>query len=218
MTNQECKNTALAALKGNWAPAVLATIVYFLVAVVLSGSAEVPFIATTASQALPWIEGVSFVLIILVIAPLAVGYANACRFLVDSNDREMTANMFSIPLKNYLHIMWGYLLMTIKIFLWSLLFLIPGIIKSFSYAMAPYILVEEPELSASQAIKKSKEMMKGHKFDFFYLYLSFIGWFFLSLLTCCIGFFWLEPYAQCSFVAFYNDLKAQKAVSAVAEN
>ena len=90
----------------------------------------------------------------------------------------------------------------------ALLFIIPGIIKAFSYAMTPYILEENPELSANDAIDHSRAMMKGHKFDLFWLYLSFIGWFILCILTLGIGFLWLTPYMETSVAAFYEDVKA----------
>ena len=101
-------------------------------------------------------------------------------------------------------------------FLWTMLFIIPGIIKAFSYAMTPYILVEHPEMSANQAINESMRLMKGHKFDLFYLYLSFIGWGILSVLTLGIGFLWLIPYMETSQAAFYADVKASAMMQAEA--
>ena len=93
--------------------------------------------------------------------------------------------------------------------LWTFLFIIPGIIKAFAYALTPYLLVDCPDLSALQCIKLSNEMMKGHKFDLFYLYLSFIGWILLAILTLGIGMLWLIPYMQTSTASFYLDVKAQ---------
>ena len=89
-----------------------------------------------------------------------------------------------------------------------MLFIFPGIVKIFSYAMTPFILEENPELSANDAIDRSRAMMKGHKFDLFWLLLSFIGWFILALLTLGIGGLWLQPYMQTSVAAFYEDVKA----------
>lgn len=83
----------------------------------------------------------------------------------------------------------------------------PGIIKTLSYAMTNYILVDKPELSANEAINLSKDMMYGHKFDLFYLYLSFAGWFILCLFTFGIGFLWFFPYAQTAQASFYLDVK-----------
>ena len=73
--------------------------------------------------------------------------------------------------------------------------------------MTPYVLIDHPELSANEAIHESSRLMEGHKFDLFWLYLSFIGWAILAVLTLGIGFFWLEPYMQASVAAFYNDIK-----------
>ena len=208
-TNKEYKNEALAALKGNWAPAVLATLIYLVIVCVLSGSTELPrLLGKMASENNIWLEGINKLSSILILSPLAVGFSNAMRFLYERRDIALTRNMFEIPLKDYVRITWGMLLMTIKIILWTLLLIVPGILKTFSYAMTPYILVDNPELSASEAIHKSSEMMDGHRFDLFYLYLSFIGWFLLACLTCGIGFFWLQPYVENSVAAFYNDLKA----------
>jgi uncharacterized membrane protein len=92
-------------------------------------------------------------------------------------------------------------------FLWSLLFIIPGIIKSLSYAMTPYILLDNPNISGDQAIEKSMKMMDGHKADLFVLYLSFIGWAILSVLTCNIGFIFLVPYMLMSTAMFYKNIK-----------
>ena len=73
-------------------------------------------------------------------------------------------------------------------FLWSLLFIIPGIVKIFAYSMAPYILADDPELTANQALSKSKEIMNGHKFDLFVLQLSFLWWYMLSAITFGIAY------------------------------
>ncbi len=101
------------------------------------------------------------------------------------------------------------LLMAIKIFLWSLLFIIPGIIAAYRYAMAPYLMAENPNLSATDAIDRSKEMMYGHKSRLFWLQLSFIGWFLLSALTGGIGFIFLSPYTKAAETAFYLDLSGR---------
>ncbi len=134
---------------------------------------------------------------------------NACRTLLVSGDDRMTGNMFRIGLSNWFRFLWGYILMEIKVMLWMFLFIIPGIIKAFAYALTPFLLVDCPDLSALQCIKLSNQMMKGHKFDLFYLYLSFIGWGLLCVLTLGIGFLWLMPYMQTATAAFYQDIKEQ---------
>lgn len=91
-------------------------------------------------------------------------------------------------------------------FLWGLLFIIPGIVKSYSYAMTPYIMAENPEITASDAIKASMEMMDGHKGDLFFLDLTFIGWDILAALTLNIGHIALNPYKNAARTAFYKEL------------
>ena len=94
--------------------------------------------------------------------------------------------------------------------LWSLLFVIPGIVKSYAYAMTPFIMAENPEMSANDAITASRELMDGHKGDLFILDLSFIGWGILAAVTCNIGHLALNPYRNAAYAAFYKDLTTQK--------
>ncbi len=91
-------------------------------------------------------------------------------------------------------------------FLWGLLFLIPGIVKSFAYAMTPFIMAENPEMTANEAITASKEMMDGHKGELFWLGLTFIGWDILNMFTLGIGSLFLNPYKNAAYAAFYKDL------------
>ena len=91
-------------------------------------------------------------------------------------------------------------------FLWTLLFIIPGILAAYSYAMAPYILAENPDMTAREAITASKEMMRGNRWRLFCLGISFIGWAILAALTLGIGILWLRPYEEAAHAAFYRDL------------
>ncbi len=103
------------------------------------------------------------------------------------------------------------LLRGIYTFLWSLLFVFPGIYAAYGYAMTPYILLENPEMTANEAITKSKELMDGNRWRLFCLELSYIGWNLLcALFTLGIGYFWLIPYMETSFAAFYREIKAEK--------
>ena len=99
------------------------------------------------------------------------------------------------------------LLAGIKTVLWTLLFIIPGFIKSFEYAIIPYILADEPEISSKDAFKKAKEMMNGNKWRLFKLEFSFIGWTLLCVLTLGIGTFFLIPYSNAATAEFYVELK-----------
>lgn len=205
-SNQYYKNEALSALRGNWANALVATIIFIALALFFSSNDAInsyyqrivinPFIGYS----------LSFVSL-FVLLPLAVGYSNSMRVLLETGDNRLTNNSFSLGFGNWLHVVWGMILSTIYIFLWTLLLIIPGIIKSYSYALTPYILVEHPEMSANEAIEESMRLMDGHKFDLFYLQLSFIGWAILSILSLGLGFFWLIPYQMTAQAAFYRDIK-----------
>ena len=98
------------------------------------------------------------------------------------------------------------LLRALYVFLWSLLFIIPGIVAGFSYAMTDYILAENPELTADEAISQSKSLMMGNKWRFFCLQFSFIGWDILATLAFGIGHLWLTPYKQAAYAAFYREV------------
>lgn len=106
------------------------------------------------------------------------------------------------------------LLVSIFTTLWTLLFIIPGIVKSYSYAMTFYILKDNPNIKATEAIDLSQKMMKGHKADLFVLHLSFIGWLILSIFTFGIlNILYVTPYMQLSTANFYEKLKAENAVA-----
>ncbi|MBR5872834.1 MAG: DUF975 family protein, partial [Oscillospiraceae bacterium] len=95
----------------------------------------------------------------------------------------------------------------IKIFLWSLLFIIPGIIKAYEYSMVPYILSENPNISCDRAFELSKQMTKGEKWKIFVLDLSFIGWRILGVLLCCVGGIFVEPYYEATFAELYQVMR-----------
>lgn len=94
--------------------------------------------------------------------------------------------------------------------LWTFLFIIPGIIASYSYAMTPYILYENPDMTANEAIKASKELMRGNKWRLFCMEFSFIGWSILCVFTFGIGYLFLHPYTEAAGAAFYREIKWEK--------
>ena len=96
--------------------------------------------------------------------------------------------------------------------LWSMLFVIPGIVKGLSYSMSMYILAENPEIGAREAIERSKRMMHGHKMELFVLNLSFIGWHLLGAITFGIAYVWVAPYIDATITNFYNDIKNQPVI------
>lgn len=97
--------------------------------------------------------------------------------------------------------------MNVVIFLWSLLFIIPGIIKMYEYFMVPYILADDPDMPFKEAMAKSSQMTSGKKMDIFVLGLSFIGWYLLGLLACCVGVIFVAPYVEATFAQLYVELR-----------
>jgi uncharacterized membrane protein len=103
------------------------------------------------------------------------------------------------------------ILVQVFTFLWSLLFIIPGIVKSYSYSMTYFILADNPDMAPTDAIKASREMMDGKKWRLFCLDLSFIGWYLLSILTLGILALWISPYNMMARAEFYESIKPQTA-------
>ena len=114
---------------------------------------------------------------------------------------------FSSP--TYWNIVKTLFLRDIYIFLWSLLFIIPGIVKSYEYSMIPYLLAENPGMSAERAFALSREMTFGEKASIFVLDLSFFGWSVVCLFTFGIGYFFLSPYVQATYAELYAALRAK---------
>lgn len=201
-TNSEIRAAGRFDLSGRWLEAAMLTFVYFIIATIFS--------ATFVGAVNLWIPGMGSAFALLLI-PLAWSYTMT--FL--ANHRREDRDPFDIShlfdgYRNgqFLRIFTTEFLLGIYVFLWSLLLIIPGIIKALSYSMTPYILRDRPDLQNNAAIELSMDMMQGHKADLFWLYLSFIGWAILCCLTLGIGFFWLDPYMSASVAAFYEDLKA----------
>lgn len=205
--NKYFRQQALGALDGHWKPSVLATFVYVVIVLAVSAGSSV----TELQPSLAALAIISSLVSILVLAPIEVGYYNAFRLLFKGESDDCLNNMFSIGFGKYGRNLGGMLLYGIVICLWTLLLIIPGIIMSFAYLMTPFILNDRPDLSVGQALKLSRTMMKGHKWQLFCLELSFIGWALLSILTLGIGFLWLEPYVLTSIAAFYEELKSLDA-------
>lgn len=109
--------------------------------------------------------------------------------------------------ENYKGNVFVMFLMNFKIFLWSLLFIIPGIIKAYEYSMIPYILAEKPGISYADAFTLSKKYMTGNKMKLFVLELSFIPWWLLVALTCGCGLYFFYPYYEATYAEFYVAVK-----------
>ena len=147
------------------------------------------------------VVGFAFFVLGSIVSP---GYAKFNLNLVDGEKAEI-GTLFKY-FTHWKKVVIANLLRAVFVFLWSLLFLIPGIIASYNYAMVPYILAEDPTIEPKAALEKSKTMMYGNRWRFFCLEISFIGWAFLAVLTCGIGGLWLTPYQQASFADFYREI------------
>ena len=135
---------------------------------------------------------------------VGVGYAKFNLNLVDRNKASFE-NLFEY-FSNWKTTTITRLLRALYTFLWSLFFIIPGIVAGFSYAMTEYILAENPELTPDEAIQASKSMMMGNRWRLFCLQFSFIGWDILATLAFGIGHLWLTPYKQAAYATFYREV------------
>ena len=144
---------------------------------------------------------------LLVIIPLELGVT--CHFTsVFYGGSPEFSTMFQQGFGfNYGRKLGGILWMSLWVFLWSLLFIIPGIIKSFEYALCPYILANYPDVEAMEALNLSKRIMRGHKGELFVFELSFLGWHLLSLLTFgLLELFYIAPYQSTATCGFLGEL------------
>ena len=117
-------------------------------------------------------------------------------------------DLFS-QIKNFWPAFKTYILMVVYIFLWTLLLYIPGIIKGIAYSQTMYIMAENPTLGANEAITRSREMMDGHKMEYFLLGLSFLGWMILGMFTFGLLYIWLMPYMEATLANYYKYLKGE---------
>ncbi len=138
-----------------------------------------------------------------------VGYACFNLDLVDGEELSVQTLFKYFP--QWKTMLVAGLLQGLYVILWTLLFIIPGIIAAYRYSMTSYILAENPEMGASEAIDRSKELMKGNKWRLFCLHFSFIGWGILCTFTLGIGNLWLTPYMEAAGAAFYRDITAPLA-------
>ena len=145
---------------------------------------------------------------VLGLLALPLLYALDVAFLQVSRSKEVPSveSLFYVYRDNFLKSFLVVFLMFLFVSLWTLLLIIPGIIMAYAYSMAVYVANDNPELSAMDAIRKSRELMRGHKWDLFVLDLSFIGWILLCCLTCGLGFLFLAPYIEMAHAEFYREL------------
>lgn len=152
---------------------------------------------------------IALALSIFIFHPLAVG---GYRFFLENTVENPSAGRLLYVFQNgiYGKVVVTMFLKSLYTFLWSLLFIIPGIVKSYEYRMVPYLLADAPEMSREDAFRISKELMDGEKMNAFILDLSFIGWEILSGFTCGIlGLFYVRPYVQATNAELFVELKRQ---------
>ena len=151
---------------------------------------------------------------LILVGPLTYGLN--CYFVKLSKKEEATINdVFSAFSSRFTETMLSGLVESIFIFLWSLLLIIPGIVKYYSYSMSRYLLLDNPEMKWDEAHKKSMEMMYGHKWQLFILDLSFLGWYIVGILCLGIGVLWVWPYHYATRANFYLALKGEQAPEVV---
>ena len=188
MTRVELKNMAKEQIQGKIG---ILFLIFLIIAIIGAGSAFVPVVGWFATIIIMPAFNISLCMIFLGLAKnedISVGDA---------------FKGFNITGKA----VWLNIITNFFVFLWSLLLVIPGIIKVFSYAAAPFILADNPELTAREALSESKRIMDGHKFDLFVLQLSFFWWYILGAITFGIAYIYVVPYVSATTTNFYNSIK-----------
>ncbi len=190
MNNEEIRREAREFLKDKWLNLAL---VWLIFGAVLS--------------LVPATLGIGGIVALIVGGPLMLGISRIFLKLWHRQDFQIE-EMFQ-GFNDFSRSLVAYLLMCLYVFLWSLLLVVPGIIAAISYSMTFFIMAEDPKIEAQEALRKSKEMMEGHKTEFFLLMLSFIGWMVLACLTWGLGFLLLSSYTTMASTIFYQRLKGQ---------
>ena len=191
MTNSEIRAQARQNLKGNWGLAI--------------GSVLICLVILGVVMMIPMVGVIGM---IVLVGPMTCGvcYIYLCFARARRTEIKDLFSGFQYFGNSFL----AGLLVNLYTFLWSLLFVIPGIVKGYSYSMTYYILCDHPEMSGNEAIAKSRQLMDGHKLDLFVLQLTFIGWMLLGTITFGIAMLYVGPYMQEAEVIFYKNL-VQKA-------
>lgn len=196
-SNLQLMIQAKKSLKGNWGTAAITSFVFMLL---LGASGCIFGIGE-------FIFG----------GPLTLGYIFFIMAAKSDKENAALERIFD-GFKDFSRSLTAFLLMLLYIILWSLLFVIPGIIMAYAYSMTFFILAEDKTISASDALKKSKQIMMGYKFKLFCLQLRFFGWFILCGLTFGILSFWIMPYVSMAVLNFYHDITGKQNDNSCAAN
>lgn len=195
VTCQNIRSWGRQALRGNWGVAVLGSILY--VALLTLPLLILKFIFQSDI-----LEHVSNLYTLIVSGPLYLGYIT---FIISIFRRKYLSPVEIINgFEHFFKALGLMVVMNILVLLWSLLFIIPGIIAAIRYSMAFFIFADNPEMGIMEIINESKRMMRGNIWKYFCLQLSFIGWAFLVPFTFGIGYFWFMAYLVTSTVGFYE--------------
>lgn len=192
MHNRDLMTRARACLSDNWGVAVGFTALYILL-----------------NCALNLIDCCVPVASLVLGGPLLLGVT--VFFLAITRSQPIEINMLFVGFKNFGNALGTFVLVTVFTLLWLLLFIVPGIIATLRYAMAMFLIADNPTLGPLEAIRQSKRMMHGNKWKFFCLQWRFFGWALLGLLTCGVGWLWLFPYTITSQACFYEELRKSQA-------
>jgi uncharacterized membrane protein len=190
--NFELRNEAFELLKANWKQPVL---LYFIISMICG---------------VIYCFAPSVVADIFILYPCGYVFVMQLMSFMRDGKQNLVSDYFKLFKDKYMIALPVVALTYLYTFLWTLLFIIPGIIKGYSYALASYISIEDNNIPAEECINKSMQMMEGHKMRLFLLDLSFIGWYFVAFLTFGIGLFWVVPYHEMARLLFYEDLKSQQ--------
>ena len=202
-TNQDYKNRALASLEGKWGTAAITALIFF-------GLSEgISFLVTT-----PMGEGAMSYSTqgIWELLCLPLGWGFTVYFLNLIRNEDISYGRLFDGYKDFVRIFLAEFLIVLAVFIGCILLIVPGIIAGLMFSQTEFILKEDKEIGAIDAMKKSMKMMEGHKSELFWLTLSFIGWFLLCILTIGIGFLFLGPYFGTTMAHYYEDLKKEQAL------
>jgi len=181
-------------------------IVLLIIVAVINGL----FNGSSTDQTVTFFDRVLNILSILVGAGFAFGLAKMFMGLAHDVIPDYEDILLVGFKTNYVRNLLAYFLQSLFILLWSLLLIIPGIIKMFAYSMTFYILNKEESISGQDAITKSKELMEGHKSELFMLFVSYLGWYILGLFTFGILWLWVYPKHQTAKYLMFDDIYGVK--------
>lgn len=207
----EYRAQARETLHGAWNESAVLYLIIMAVPLILSGSTE--FVSPTEMALLGALSGTSVLVSILLTMPLQYGAQNSLLSLSRGESNGTLRDGLNYFAKDYARSVPALLLATLaEIALGVVTLLIGAFVLQYAYAMVPYLLRDYPELTAKEALRTSREMMRGHKWDLFVLDLTFIGWYLLGIFTLGIAYLWIMPYQYTAHAHYYEDLKAATIV------